>query len=409
MAVGIRTVATGTNDGSSATVSATTNTTPVSGDLVIAISHSNYYALSNMGAPSGGPSTWTEITDAQADGGTNLAHIRVYRGVLGASGAFTTSCTYTGSTDNEKGLALIVLSGADTTTPVDVAAGASGVSSTSNVAPSVSPTTTDAFLICATNSGGGSSTTSYDPPTGMIERYDTGVGGISLSGATLQLSASGATGTKTFTPANSIPWAATSVAIRTASGDTPISGSDTGTESETSSVAITSTQTDSATLSESASNAATLTASDTQALSEAASVAVTITASDTGTFTESGTIGNPVEGTDTGTLTEGAVTLDTTSTGTDTPSLTESASITVQITASDGITAAEAAALSGTLTVSDVLTLADVGSVEDLGATVKASSSPTITAPNTSTHTVGSGYTSTPTVSSPATSTSTVT
>lgn len=216
MAVDIRNVATGLNDGSSATVSATTDTTPVSGDLVVAIVNSNFYNLSNMGAPSGGPSTWTEVTSAQADGGVNQGHIRVYTGTLGSSGAFTVSSTFTGSTDNEKALALFVLSGADTTTPVDVAAGAADVSSTSNNAPSVDPTTTDAFLICATTSGGGAAAASYTPPTGMTERYDTGVGGISVCGATLQLPNGDATGIKTFTPSTSIPWAATSVAIRTA-------------------------------------------------------------------------------------------------------------------------------------------------------------------------------------------------
>lgn len=218
MAIGIRTVATGTDTGSTASVSATTTgTTPVTGDLALVLYRNDYYTLATMGTPSGGSITWNAITGATADGGTNLAHLKAWWGVVASTAHFTVTATETGAHDEEKALDIWVLSGADTTTPIDASAGSSGASTTSQDAPTVSPSTADAFLIVTVGSGGGSAAASYTHPAGTTEQYEIHVGGLSGSVAYQQLSASGATGVRNFTASTAVPFAACSIAIKTAS------------------------------------------------------------------------------------------------------------------------------------------------------------------------------------------------
>jgi hypothetical protein len=225
MAIGIRTSATGTDSGITPTVTAATDTSPVAGDLAIIVHCNDFYALSNMPTPTGvNLSALTAITLATADGGVNLAHIKCYWATVTTSGLVSASVTETGSHDEEKGMAVVVLFGADTTTPVDDAGNATGTTSANNVAPSVSPATNSAFLICFTNSGGGAGTASYTPPAGMAELFELHVGGLAATLATVQLTASGATGAQTFTAASAVPWAAISIAIKTAGGTAPDPG-----------------------------------------------------------------------------------------------------------------------------------------------------------------------------------------
>lgn len=194
---------------------------PQSGDVLLIIHGNDFYALSNMPTPTVGGSTSgvNAVSGGSADAGTNHGHIKAYTYVVGSTGDLAVSVTETGAGDEDKCLDVYVLSGVDTATPTDGAAGNFNTSATTtHDAPSVSPGSSNAYLICHDNSGGGSSAPSYTPPSGMTEQYDAQVGGISHTGATLQLSASGATGVKTFTPSGSVEYATISVAIRTASG-----------------------------------------------------------------------------------------------------------------------------------------------------------------------------------------------
>lgn len=226
MAIAIKSVTVGTNNGSSATVSVTTSESPSatsSGDLVVIFHCNNFYLFSNMpNTPSAtGSPTMNAITNGTADAGSNGAHIKSYWYVANTGGAQTVSVAETGAHDEEKLLVAYVLSGADTTTPIDGgSAGAAGnfsaTSATPFVAPAVTPTNADAFLICHAHTGGGSIAHPFSPPGGMAERYDSFVGGLSYTGATQQLSASGSTGTKSFTPNASQAYASLSVAIKTA-------------------------------------------------------------------------------------------------------------------------------------------------------------------------------------------------
>lgn len=218
MAITIRSLATGTNNGSTTSVAATTAISTAVDDVLLILHSNNFYNLSNMQTPTVTPSTSTvaAIAGGTADAGANLAHFKTYTCVVDVGGAQVVTATETGTADEEKALAVYVLTGVNTTTPTDGAAGAFGPSTPTEPAPSVSPTTSDALLVCATNSGGGSSTASYTSPASMTEQYEFHVGGLSGVGATEQLTASGATGTRTFTPATDVPWAAVSIAVRAA-------------------------------------------------------------------------------------------------------------------------------------------------------------------------------------------------
>lgn len=220
MAVTIRgTVQTNTQTASATlSLSLTGAQQPNAGDVLYIVHQNDFWLASSMPTPTVGGSTTGVVSVASADGGSDAAHIKSYRFTVGSTGDLTVAVTETGSADEEKLLAVFVLVGVDTTTPLDgTPAGATGAG-TSHTAPSITDVaTSDAYMICNANSGGGVSAGAYTPPGGMTEQYDVLVGGaMSTTGATQQLAASGATGTRVFTAASS-GWAATSAAFRTAS------------------------------------------------------------------------------------------------------------------------------------------------------------------------------------------------
>jgi hypothetical protein len=189
----------------------------------LVIRHGNdFYTLANMTAPTVGGSTSGVVevtgTGLPADGGTNFAHVRVWKKKITSGGSdLVVALVETGSADEDKMIAVSVCVGADPTDCIDVAAGAfdsTNVPTTQRIAPSISPSTA-AYLLCHTNDGGGSSSAPYTPPSGMAEQYDGTTGGMGYSGAVLQLAAPGATGTEIFTVANTAAaYAAVSIAIK---------------------------------------------------------------------------------------------------------------------------------------------------------------------------------------------------
>jgi hypothetical protein len=222
VAISVRSVTVGTNDGSSTSVSATTPASTQTGDLLV-IAHSNdFYTLGAMPTPTcTGSPTLTAITNGTADGGTGEGHIKTYTAVANTGGANTVTVTETGTADEEKAMTVYVLTGADTATPVDAAAN-SAPAGTSDVQdnPGVTCSTSNAFLMCFNNSGPAANSAYGSPASPFVEQYEIHIGGMSGVGGTEQLSASGATGVRTFTcvPGNNIRWVAVTVAIRTASG-----------------------------------------------------------------------------------------------------------------------------------------------------------------------------------------------
>lgn len=220
MAIGLRTSALSVDNGASATVSVTSDGTPVAGDVCLIFHGNDFYTVATMPPPTGtNLGTITQVTGATADGGTNGAHIKTYVAVVQANGVVTASVTETGAHDEDKSIAVVVLSGADAVTPIDDSAGNAGGGTSPHPAPSVSPGTATAYLVCVDHSGGGAATTGYTPPTGMTEIYDLKQGGLSTTAAVQQLAALGPTGVKNFTPASAVPFGTVSVAVRTATAD----------------------------------------------------------------------------------------------------------------------------------------------------------------------------------------------
>ena len=224
----ISSVTSNTNNGGSATISVTTSESPTTtqvGDLVIVVHGNNFYALSNMPTPTAtGSPTLTNIVDA--DGGTNFGHLRCWWYVANTGGAQTVSVTETGAHDEEKSMAVYVLSGADTSSPVDgTASNFDSGTGSAPVCSSISPATATALAFNAINNGGPTAPTSYTPPGAVTEQYDVGVGGLRAAGGTDQLSASGPTGAFNWTTVGpDRPWASVTFAIKSGTGAASVVG-----------------------------------------------------------------------------------------------------------------------------------------------------------------------------------------
>ena len=226
----ISSITTSTNNGSSATISVTTSESPTAtqvGDLVLVIHSNDFYTLANMPTPTAtGSPTLTNIVDA--DGGTNQGHIRCWWYRANTGGAQTVSVTETGAHDEEKFMAVYVLAGADTSaTPIDgtPATNSSSTQQTSQVCNSITTANTDSLCFQALCAGSGVAAPSYTPPGGTTKQYDEHVGGGSHGGGTIQLVASGATGTFTWTiPPSGTPYASATFAVKNGTAAAPVQG-----------------------------------------------------------------------------------------------------------------------------------------------------------------------------------------
>ena len=225
MPITIKSLTTGINNGSSATVSVTTSESPAAtavGDFVLLVHMNDFYTLANMVAPTTtGSPTITSIRDV--DGGTNLAHIKSWWYQANTGGAQTAQTTETGSHDEEKSLTALVLGGVDLTgNPIDDSSGVTGTSDPQD-ASAVSPTNTDSFVVICNTSGGGANAGGYTVGSGATEQAEISNGGQSGVIATKQLSASGSTGTFSVDVGTATPFASITIAIKTSSGTGPTS------------------------------------------------------------------------------------------------------------------------------------------------------------------------------------------
>lgn len=186
------------------------------GDVLVCFAGNDWNTAAVFGTPTGTAGTWT--LQATGDRGTNNGHLKVWTRAVTVGGAQSVAVPTVGSAE-EVFNTTFVLTGADTTTPADgTPAGSNAAASTSQVAPSVSPATADALLLCGVQCSPDGSVT-YTPPSGMTERSDITDGSFAAqSTASLVLSASGATGTKTFTATAADAYASASIAIRGAGG-----------------------------------------------------------------------------------------------------------------------------------------------------------------------------------------------
>jgi hypothetical protein len=350
-------IVTGTNP---ITVTLTGTKQPQAGDVLLIIHGNNFYTAAAMPTPTVGGSTTgvTAVTNGSADAGTNLAHIKSYTYVVGSTGDLTVSVTETGLGDEEKSLDVYVLSGVDTSTPVDIAATATGTTATSQVAPSVTPTSATPYLICHVNTGGAGVSSTYTPPGSMTETYDTVVAATyEATGAVQQLGGPGATGTRTFTATGSNPYAALSVALTTASaGSTTATATVVGAGTVTAAAATTAGQ--------SVTGAGTVTAAVQQSAGQ--------------TVAGAGTVNAPASTVTAGSSATGAGATSTTSAQTATASQAGAGTVTAPVTVQAGssVTGAGSVTASAGGNTNGTASVAGAGSVTAL-VTVSAGSSAT--------------------------------
>ncbi len=200
----VREVVSASASGTSATVNTGAGT--AIGDILVCFYGSNYYTLAGMGSPSGTAGTWN--LETTGDQGALEAHVKCFTRTVTASGAQTV--TVPANIDAEVFQITYVIASANA---VDGAAGSQGASSTSHIAPSVSPTGADDLLLCTCQSGP-SSVASYTPPGSMTNGIsENAAGGGGIGSARQILASSGATGSRTFTCSVSQSFATASIAL----------------------------------------------------------------------------------------------------------------------------------------------------------------------------------------------------
>lgn len=201
----------------STTASVTTGAGTQATDLLLAIGMSEFYNLSGntFGPPTGGG--WTQVATAELSGDDTKLRAWVKTAPGGA-----TQIDLDPMIDEGIALAVLVLEGADLDDPVEDSDGAASSAATPSVhvAPSVSPASADAFLVCAAATAVFGGVAAYTPPGGMDEEFEVGTSGggdTSFTAATEQLASSGATGTRSFGFANNnVAGVALSLAIAVA-------------------------------------------------------------------------------------------------------------------------------------------------------------------------------------------------
>lgn len=178
--------------------------------MLICIHGTDFRTFVDMTTPTGTAGTWTE--QILADHGNNQPHIKVWTRPVTVAGAQTvTTNDPGGGTGSHQ--ALYVLVGCNAADFIDGIAANIGDSTTAQVAPSVSPVTSDALLICAAQSFNPDAA-GYTAPPGMTENTDTLGAFSNMATASQVLSSSGATGTKTFTFAINSNYATISAAFK---------------------------------------------------------------------------------------------------------------------------------------------------------------------------------------------------
>jgi hypothetical protein len=210
---------------------ATMPTGTVAGDLLLAEVTSPFANDANFAAPG----TWTLI-GAKVSAGS-YETIRVLRRFVGAGDPTTETWTISG---NPGIVNITAWRGVNATTPIEAFANTASWSgsTTTFTAPTVTATSSDATLVCLFGGNTGSAIT-YSSIGTLTERIK---GTNNKSGAIFSeaLSASGATGTRSVTSSVSTGFAAFSVLLAPAAGDTtaPVLSSPVGTTTGTSTATV---------------------------------------------------------------------------------------------------------------------------------------------------------------------------
>jgi hypothetical protein len=156
------------------------------------------------------PVGWTVVA-TKINGGNSLV---VYHKVVTNAGAEPATYRFPNSAWEPGVGGILLVRGANTTTPIDGTPVTAGGTGTGPAAGSITTTGTNRLVLAIAASNGSGS---FTPPAGMGEDYDrAGVGGdpATLGSASVSQSAAGATGAKTFTYSASSAWTTATVAVR---------------------------------------------------------------------------------------------------------------------------------------------------------------------------------------------------
>jgi hypothetical protein len=159
------------------------------------------------------PSGWTQVRTANQS--SNVAVASYYHVVTNAASEPASYSWGLASSTRASG-GINRYTGVDTSSPIDVSAGAAGNNTASVQAPSIT-TTSNSDLVVGVFSI--NANTNFTPPSGTSERYDvtnTNSGGPATESADFEQAAAGSTGAKTATAGTSGSWAAQLIALNPA-------------------------------------------------------------------------------------------------------------------------------------------------------------------------------------------------
>lgn len=195
---------------SNANVTLTTSATTLVDDILVVFHANNFYTAAQLLTPTGTAGTWN--LEATGDNGSNSAHLKIWTRKVTVGGAQTV--TVAQAVDEEHSIHLLVISGADTATWVDSAAGGNGASSATQVAPSVNPTlTNDLLIVGALSILVGNYTIPSTFGMTILNEFDLASFFTSVVAAEVRGNAS-ATGTRTFTTTVAAAYASGSIVIK---------------------------------------------------------------------------------------------------------------------------------------------------------------------------------------------------
>ena len=215
MAISVRSVTTDMVGGASVSV---TTPSAQTGDLIVVILSSDFYDTSAFQIDSITPSVTLNavagLTVSNSD-----ANIKVWWGVAGSNTTYAVQGS-TGHSDEEKAIAVYLLSGADTSSPIDGTNTATFASNGNVTVPAISPSSSNAFMLVHVQQQGAGNDNVYGLPGTLSQQYSDTDGTFSrILGASRQLSASGSTGTFTITQSRTdVKWGLSVFGVKTASG-----------------------------------------------------------------------------------------------------------------------------------------------------------------------------------------------
>ena len=194
----------------------------VSGDLLVAVLSCDGIHDVTISGGAG----WTQRVSVD-----NTGQCRIFTSTAGASEPADYDIDNTGSTNDNTLIVIFRVSGADTTTPIDVSGTSTGTSATP-VCPDITTTQADTLLFaCHSLDGNRLATADTGQPSGYTLGKHVAVtvgSGACVGGASYKTQASaGASGTATYTCDTSDTWCSVHVAIAPAGGG-PTGGSTAG-------------------------------------------------------------------------------------------------------------------------------------------------------------------------------------